>query len=91
LNWVLRYSLLATLSVKFKSSLKKIVANYSMAPKVEYIYFNIKSGKNFSKILASYPTKIFFNEKKKIFNPKVFFPIEFLDLSKVKSPAINVV
>ena len=85
LNWVFRYSLLATLSAKFKSSLKKVINKYSIAPKVEYTYFNFKTGRNLTGVLASYPTKEFFNKKKKKFAKSSLLSVKLLDFSKVKS------
>jgi Type II intron maturase len=90
LNWVFRYSLLATLAAKFKSSLNKIIDKYSVAPKVEYTYFNVKTRNFFSGVLASYPNKEFFNNKKKIYNPKFLFSMELSNFLKVKSMPIRV-
>jgi hypothetical protein len=57
---------------------------YSTSPKVEYAYINLKNGKTFSGTVASYPTKKFFNHKKKEFH-KNFLPYtECLNLSKAK-------
>jgi hypothetical protein len=90
-NWVIRYSLLATLSAKFKSSLKRIIDKYSTSPKVEYAYINLKNGKNLSGTLASYPTKKFFNHKKKEF-AKSFLPFtECLHFLKAEVGPLNVV
>lgn len=90
-NWVFRYSLLATLSAKFKSSLKKIIDKYSTSPKVEYAYINLNSGKNFVGTVVSYPTKEFFNHKKKEFN-KNFLPFtEYLNFLKVEAGPLNMV
>ena len=89
MNWVFRYSLLATLSAKFKSSLKRIIDKYSTAPIVEYAHINFKNGKIFSGVLASYPTKEFFNNKKKEFH-KIFLPFtECLNFLKVDVGPLN--
>jgi Type II intron maturase len=90
LNWVLRYSLLATLSAKFKSSLKRIIDKYSIAPKVEYAYTNLKNGTSSLGILASYPTKKFFNHKKKEFSKIQVSSIKFSSFLKVRTNSLNI-
>lgn len=62
-----RYSLLGTLAAKHKCSLKQIISKYSLNPKVEYTFINNKE-KEESEVLASFPSKEFFNNKKKQFN-----------------------
>lgn len=91
MNWVVRYSLLATLSAKFKSSLKRIIDKYSTSPRVEYAYINLKNGKNFSGTVASYPTKKFFNHKKKEFNENFIPFTECLNFLKAKIDPLHVV
>lgn len=91
LNWILRYSLLATLAAKYKSSLKKIIDNYSIAPKVEYSYINFKSGANFSSVLVSYPTKKFFNHKKKEFCTTFFPVVKLSDMLHCEVDLLNLV
>ena len=76
LNWVFRYSLLGTLAAKCKSSLKQIINNYSLSPKVKYVFINKKKEKEIG-VLAFFPSKEFFNHKKKQFNIDFF---SFLNL-----------
>lgn len=74
LNRVLRYLLLGTLAAKHKWSIKRMIDKYSMVPKVEYIY--IKNGKKLLSILAFYPTKEYYNKKKKGFNFSFLFLVD---------------
>lgn len=64
LNWVLRYSLLGTLASKYKSSIKQMIHRYTLAPKINYIYQ--KKDNEFVNTIAYYPSKEYFNKKKKI-------------------------
>jgi len=79
LNWIFRYSLLGTLAVKHKCNLKQIINKYSLNPKVEYIFFNKKKEKEIG-VLSSFPSKEFFNNKKKLFN---IDSLSFVDLDGI--------
>ena len=88
LNRVLRYLLLGTLAAKHKWSIKRMIDKYSMVLKVEYIY--IKNGKKLLSILASYPTKEYYNKKKKGFNFSFFIPGGLDNLLKIEINTANV-
>jgi retron-type reverse transcriptase len=80
LNWIVRYSLLGTLASKYKSSIKLIIQKYTLAPKISYIYQ--KKSKECINSIAFYPSKEYFNKKKKDFNKNSLSPIELKDILK---------
>lgn len=85
LNWLLRYSLLGTLAMKHKSTIKQIIRKYSLAPCIYYFYeFKSKTEKA---ILVKYPSKEYYNNKKKEFNSSSIDPIE---LEKILRTRINI-
>lgn len=63
LNWMLRYSLLGTLAMKHKSTIKQTIQKYFLAPCLTYSY-NFE-GETKKVVLAKYPTQEYFNNKKK--------------------------
>jgi Type II intron maturase len=89
LNWTLRYSMLGTLSMKHKSSIKSMISKHSLAPRIEYNY----DCKNKSKIVAfaSYPSSEEINRRKKEFNNSSFTPIEFENFLKIKLNIVNTI
>lgn len=93
LNWLLRYSLLGTLASKYKSSIKQMIHQYSLAPKVNYIYQ--KKNNECIDTIARYPSKEYFNKKKKLFSKNSLSPIELEIILKSKintffaNPIIN--
>jgi hypothetical protein len=58
---------------------------------VEYACINLKNGKNFLGTVASYPTKEFFNHKKKEFNKSFLPSTECLSLLKAEVGPLNTV
>lgn len=68
INWILRYSMLATLAMKYKLTIKQSIQKYSLSPCLTY--FCEFNGKMKKVTLAKYPTLNYFNEKKKEFNFK---------------------
>lgn len=51
-----------------------MINKYTLAPKINYVYF--KRGKEYSIVLACYPSNEYFNKKKKFFNNNCLAPIE---------------
>lgn len=72
LNWVLRYSLLGTLAMKHKSTIKQSIQKYSSSPGWTYSYMFNKKIKKIT--LIKYPTLEYFNNKKKEFKDTSLTP-----------------
>lgn len=87
LNWILRYSLLGTLAAKYKSSIKRIIKKYTLAPKVEYTYE--KSGEECTGVLARYMTSEEVNKLRKDFNNNSLEPIELESLLRTRINSLN--
>jgi hypothetical protein len=82
INWVFRYSLIGTLAHKHKSSIKQIIAKYTLSPKITYNYE--KNGKNEVKILAQYFTFSEVNKWTKSYNVSSPSPSELESLLKLR-------
>lgn len=89
LNWVLRYSLLGTLASKYKSSIKQMINKYTLAPKI--VYTDRKKGKEHTSSLAAYPSREYFNKKKKDFNSSSLAPIELESILRARVNTLNVI
>jgi len=87
LNWMLRYSLLGTLAMKRKSTIKQTIQRHSLAPCLTYSY-NVE-GETKTVVLAKYPTQEYFNNKKKEFKDSSLTPIELEKLLKIKVNTLN--
>jgi hypothetical protein len=83
----LRYSLLGTLAIKHKFSVKQCIKKYSLSPTVFYEY-TIESGKGKS-VLAKFPTKESINNKKKVFNNSSISPMELERIMKIKANTLS--
>ena len=83
LNWILRYSLLGTLAMKYKSSVKQIIQKYSKAPCIKHSFIN-KNGEKIESILAQYPTKEFYNKKGIQFLNSSLAPTELEKILRIK-------
>lgn len=83
LNWLLRYSLLRTLAIKHKFSIKKCIQMYSMSPCSFYVYK--QDGLIKSIILAKYPSFTFINNKKKKFTNNPLVSKKFEKMLQIKS------
>lgn len=90
LNWILRYSLLGTLAMKRKSSIKNMIQKYSVAPCINYLYTN-KEGKEVKAVLAQYPTQEYYNKKGIEFNNSFLAPMELEKLLKIKVHTLNAI
>ena len=90
LNWILRYSLLGTLAMKHKSSIKRMIQEYSLAPCINYSYTN-KEGKEVESVLAQYPTQEYYNKKGIEFNNSSLAPMELEKLLKIKVNTLNAI
>lgn len=85
INWKLRYSLLGTLAMKHKSSIKQCINKYSVSPGV--ICGDEKSGV----VVVKFPTKECINNKKKVFNDSSISPIVFKKIIRIKASTLNVI
>lgn len=87
INWKLRYSLLGTLAIKHKSSIKQCINKYSFSPTVFYEY--VIRGEKGKGVLAKFPTKESINNKKKMFNNSSISPKEFERIIKIKMSTLK--
>ena len=87
INWILRYSLLGTLGHKHKSSIKQVIAKYTLSPKITYNYE--KDGKNQVGILAQYVTPSEVNKWKKSYNISSPSPSELENLLRLREVNLN--
>ena len=87
LNWMLRYSLLGTLAMKHKSTIKQTIQKHSLAPCLTYSYTS--EGETKQVVLAKYPTQEYFNNKKKEFKDSSLAPIELEKLLRIKVNTLN--
>jgi retron-type reverse transcriptase len=89
INWKLRYSLLGTLAMKHKSSIKQSINKYSISPTIFYEYES--KGKKVQSILAEFPSKGSINSRKKIFNNSSLAPIELERIIRIKVNTLNAI
>lgn len=87
INWKLRYSLLGTLAMKHKSSIKQCIKKYSVAPTLFYDYES--KGNKMKNVLVQFPTKEFINNKKKEFNDSSLAPMELERIIRIKVNTLN--
>ena len=80
---MLWYSLLGTLAMKHKSTIKEIISIYSLAPFVKHSH---KTDKGIIKeiVLVKYPTWEYFSTKKKEFKKYSLAPIDLEKILKIK-------
>lgn len=89
INWKLRYSLLGTLAMKHKSSIKQCINKYSVSPTVFYEY-EIEGEKS-KDVLAKFPTKESINNKKKVFHDSSTGPMELERIIRIKANTLNAI
>ena len=89
INWKLRYSLLGTLAMKHKSSIKQCINKYSVSPTVFYEY-EIEGEKS-EDVLAKFPTKESINNKKKVFNDSSIGFMELERIIRIKANTLNAI
>jgi hypothetical protein len=70
--------------------LKQIISKYSLNPKVEYTFFN-KKKKEKTGVLASFPSKEFFNNKKKLFNTNSFLSLNLSSILFIQRISANII
>lgn len=89
INWKLRYSLLGTLAMKHKSSIKQCINKYSVSPVLFYEY-EFK-GEKTQGVLAQFPSKESINSRKKVFNDSSLFPMELERIIRIKTNTLNAI
>lgn len=88
-NWILRYSLLGTLGMKHKSSIKQMIQLHTLAPSIKYTYES--KGVTKTAIAAQYPTQEYYNKKAKTFNSSSMDPVELEKILRIKVNSLNAI